>query len=239
MTAAVMQNSDKHNEACSVCRCGMHDYFALPEVIALLDELGKSGSFYVLLKKAVLLEWEQFDLVKHIDGRAACQDDARSFFVHRTAQYLAFPEALLNGAVYALEHAQQEGKNLIAEKYARMMRLSNPEEYRHLVKNNLEQSSPVKQQVLDEIYQILADQLILAGQVLPVTHQHARPDTTLTDHISSLDYFVAELVPFRLAALFDLVAALTDMTKQGHNPIVRTYVFTLRVMQAVKGEVEQ
>ncbi|MDY4523300.1 MAG: DUF4125 family protein [Atopobium sp.] len=235
MTLSVTRNPRNLQKNCSAYQYQIDDYFDFPEVTSLLNDLGKSRLFCTLLKKAVLLEWEQFDLVKSIDGRAACQDDARSFFIYRTAQYVAFPEVLLDGAVEALEHAQQNGKNLIAEKYARMMCLSSPEEYKRMVCGNLDQPSQVKKQVLDEIYQILKEQLLLAKQTLPVTHHHARPDTTLTNHISSLDYFIAELVPFRLGSLFSLVDALSDMTKRGHNPIVRTYIFTMRVMQAVEG----
>ncbi|WP_051353823.1 DUF4125 family protein [Atopobium fossor] len=238
-----MTASDRHyaaqdrDNSCTDCCIGQHqinDYFTIPEVIALLDELGKTKAFRTALEKTVSLEWKQFDQVKHIDGRAACQDDARSFFVYRTAQYLAFPEVLLTSALHTLELAQQDGRNLIEEKYARMMYLSNPQEYKCTGRSVVQQPSPVKKQVLDEIYQILKQQLTFAGEILPVTHGHARPDTTLTNQISSLDYFIAELVPFRLSMLFDLVNTLADMACHKCNPIARTYIFAMRVMQAVE-----
>ncbi|MBR6366550.1 MAG: DUF4125 family protein, partial [Lachnospiraceae bacterium] len=75
------------------------------------------------------LEWEAFDLVQNEGGRAGCQDDWETFSIMRRSQYETWPTELLESYLNDLLTAKAEGRNLITEKYGRMMESTAPKEY--------------------------------------------------------------------------------------------------------------
>ena len=75
------------------------------------------------------LEFRTFDKVQGIGGRAACQDDWETFSIMRRSQYLPWEEELLEQWLAAFQAAADAGRNLIMEKYARMMESTDPAEY--------------------------------------------------------------------------------------------------------------
>lgn len=81
------------------------------------------------VEQLVRLEFETFDSVQNMGGRAACQDDWETFSIMRRSQYLPWPEELLTQWLEAFRQAAAEGRNLITEKYARMMETTDPAEY--------------------------------------------------------------------------------------------------------------
>lgn len=88
------------------------------------------GSKEELIAKTVESEWKMFSSVSNIGGqKASCQEDYISFEVNRSSQFLSWPEAAIESYLSDLANAEKEGRNLCAEKYARMMRSTLPEEY--------------------------------------------------------------------------------------------------------------
>ena len=75
------------------------------------------------------LEWEAFDLTQNEGGRAGCQDDWETFSIMRRSQYETWPADLLESYLSDLLAAKAEGRNLITEKYGRMMESTAPAEY--------------------------------------------------------------------------------------------------------------
>lgn len=75
------------------------------------------------------LEFRTFDKVQGMGGRAACQDDWETFSIMRRSQYLPWEEELLEQWLAAFQAAADAGRNLIMEKYARMMESTDPAEY--------------------------------------------------------------------------------------------------------------
>lgn len=90
------------------------------------------GGRKTMVDKIVALEWKQFDRVKNEGGRADCQDDFETFSIMRKSQYLTWTPELLRSFYADLQQAEQTGWNLIMEKYARMMKSTNPEKYLEL-----------------------------------------------------------------------------------------------------------
>lgn len=43
-----------------------------------------------MVDEIVQLEWDFFQQVHHIDGRASCQDDFETFYLQRKSQFEAF-----------------------------------------------------------------------------------------------------------------------------------------------------
>lgn len=77
----------------------------------------------------VQLEWNAFGQVHNEGGRASCQDDFDTFRIMRKSQFLAWDSATLMAYLADLERAAQVGRNLVQEKYARMMASTAPDQY--------------------------------------------------------------------------------------------------------------
>lgn len=74
-------------------------------------------------------EFTQFDRVENEGGRAACQDNWPTFRAQRLSQFLTWPGPLLASYAADLRAADVAGRNLLTEKYARMMESTEPERY--------------------------------------------------------------------------------------------------------------
>ena len=81
------------------------------------------------IKDIVAEEWRQFQLVQNEGGRASCQDDFPEFRRQRESQFRAWPQQLLDSYYQDLLDAAQQGRNLLTEKYAYMMRETAPERF--------------------------------------------------------------------------------------------------------------
>ncbi|MBK9616174.1 MAG: DUF4125 family protein [Uliginosibacterium sp.] len=82
-----------------------------------------------MIDDIVQLEWQAFGTVQNEGGRASCQDNFETFEIMRKSQFLAWDVATLAAYYADLKTAAQLGRNLIQEKYARMMASTAPAEY--------------------------------------------------------------------------------------------------------------
>lgn len=214
-------------------RRGMRGLFSAPAVVGLLEGEGLDDAARETLERVVCLEWELFDGVRNAGGRASCQDDLRSFFSYRCAQYLAFPHEIVPRVLGELERAELEGRNVVREKYARMMAVTDPEAFGREWSSLLAPPSPVKSEALRQLRRLLVPALEEAAAALPVSHGHARPDESSAGHVSALDYLEAEVCSYSLGTIFALRDALRRQL--GHtNPIARSYVLSGRLHDATE-----
>lgn len=84
------------------------------------------------------LEWDQFQRTTNEGGRASCQGNLPMFRIMRRSQFLAWPAHLLRSYRADLEEANREGRNLVTEKYARMMESTVPDEYHRSIEPYLQ-----------------------------------------------------------------------------------------------------
>ncbi len=89
-----------------------------------------------LTEKITNLEWGMFHTVSNAGGKASCQEDPDTFLAMRKSQMMSWGENLLESYLADLEQAKRENRNLLSEKYARMMRYTHPGEY-ELLKDKL------------------------------------------------------------------------------------------------------
>lgn len=74
-------------------------------------------------------EFEAFDKVQNEGGRASCQNNWPTFKVMRMSQYMTWTEDMLLQYLYEFKTNFANGRNMIEEKYARMMESTAPLEY--------------------------------------------------------------------------------------------------------------
>lgn len=87
-----------------------------------------------LAEEITKLEWDQFQLTQNEGGRANCQGNWPTFHIMRVSQFLAWPLNLQESYKQDLERANSGGRNLITEKYARMMESTAPEIFERTIK---------------------------------------------------------------------------------------------------------
>ncbi|WP_018608574.1 DUF4125 family protein [Uliginosibacterium gangwonense] len=81
------------------------------------------------IDEIIALEWGFFDKVQNEGGRANCQDDFETFQIMRKSQFLCWDDATTESYLADLRDAKELGRNLIQEKYARMMASTAPSQY--------------------------------------------------------------------------------------------------------------
>ena len=152
-----------------------------------VKEMAEGISRMELVEKIVTLEWEQFDKVKNVGGRASCQDDWGTFSIMRKSQYLTWPAELLKSYYGDLQKAQEKGWNLITEKYARMMKSTAPQEYA-LLEKDLPVRSPERELIAEEIIKIQVAWMEEFAKQYPEMAINARSIHTYEDNTFNTSY---------------------------------------------------
>ena len=145
------------------------------------------GKYIELVDNIVALEWQQFDKVKNEGGRADCQDNFETFSIMRKSQYLTWTEELLQSFQQDLMIADQKGWNLIMEKYARMMKSTNPKQYQALALE-LPVISPERNNIQEEIIKIQVGWMEDFAKNYPKMAGNARSIRTSEDSAFNTSY---------------------------------------------------
>lgn len=172
-----------------------------------------------LICHIVSKEWTMFDKVHNCGGRACCQDDWGTFEVMRGSQIEAWPEVLLESYWKDLNQAESEGRNVLCEKYAYMMKRTYPEEY-EAIREHLPVPSTEKIWLTEWISTALtACQEELASrypclirQGRPVRQEDDRPGT-----VSFETYLRGELLTYSVETLRTYAAYIEKLGKDGKN----------------------
>ncbi len=140
-----------------------------------------------LIRKLIKLEWDAFDQVKNIGGRADCQDDWETFEIMRRSQYLTWTVPLLQSYIDDFENALSCGWNLIAEKYGRMMESTDPEGYL-AIEGQLSPISDEKRAIIEEIVKIQVGWMEECAARYPKAAANARSIHTYEDNLYNTSY---------------------------------------------------
>lgn len=176
------------------------------------------------------MEWEFFDAVQNIGGRAVCQDDPRTFRIMRESQLHAWNKETLKSYLTDLLRAKNEGRNPLAEKYGYMMAYTSPAEYASL-KGGLPPVPARKRKLIDELVSIqvtwqktLADTYPkLTGQGRPLRSAEDTPDDT-----SFETYLRGELATYSEQTLRQFLSYCKALKKQNRNLCRNILEYTVR-----------
>ncbi len=170
-------------------------------------------------------EWQQFQGVNNEGDRAACQGNWPTFHQMRLSQFLTWPHDAKISYLADLQQAAQQGRNLLTEKYARMMQSTDPDYYR----TNLEPYLPTLSTArIEQQERIIATQVAWAQDFancyprLGAAMRTLRTSDDTKDSTSFETYLRGELSTYsqRTLDLYDLM--VRDYAQAGENITVLT-----------------
>lgn len=165
------------------------------------------------------IEWEMFTNVNNADGKASCQMDRQTFLVMRTSQYAGWDEVLLASYLEDLRSAQHQGRNLMTEKYGRMMQTTFPEEYARIA-DFLPPLDPAAAERIEEIVTAHVQWKTALSEKYPHLGERGRPIRTRDDSAATTSmetYTRAELQTYSLKTLSLYHAATLKRLAEGRN----------------------
>lgn len=171
------------------------------------------------IEALVQLEWTLFQQTQNEGGRASYQDDWETFRTMRSGQAMGWSEEMVRAWTRDLEEAKSQGRNLVTEKYARMMAYTAPEAYWAL-----EPDLPPVPEESAALVRKLTDQLVawaeeaqaryprLCGSGRPI---HAREDGPYTTSLET--YHLGELLTLSLPTLLLFERYYREKAERGEN----------------------
>ncbi|WP_062200671.1 DUF4125 family protein [Demequina salsinemoris] len=180
-------------------------------------------------RQIVAHEWNQFQLVRGEDGRASCQDNPAEFEVQRLGQFMTWPMALLDSYAADLDAADAAGRNLLTEKYARMMEPTEPERYAAELAPHLPALSPERVAAQEEIVRVQVAWARDFHERYPALGAAMRVLTTAEDTLEATSfetYLRGELGTYSDATLARYRELIDDLVESDQNLTWRTLAYT-------------
>lgn len=128
-----------------------------------------------MISAIIGIEWDMFQHVNNIGGRASCQDDWETFEIMRKSQYENWTEDMLALYFDWVIKSQREGRNLIAEKYGRMMEYTEPQYYKAEIEPNIPPITEKMRIMIEEIVKILIPWEVEFSEKYPKLSRASRP----------------------------------------------------------------
>ena len=170
-----------------------------------------------LLRQVIGAEWEMFRTVNGTQY-VACQEDPQTFAGMRAAQFRAWSAEALRSYADDLAEAKAAGRNLLREKYIRMMRSTEPEGYEAL-RGELPEDTPERLALTEEIWQLLLPQTRALRERYPALMQGARPLLVSEEQgWSSVEgYQKSELLTCSARTLRALLTHIRALAREGRS----------------------
>lgn len=140
-----------------------------------------------LVNRIAKEEFEAFDKVKNVGGRADCQNDWPTFSIMRKSQYLTWNRVMLIQYLYDFTRELSLGHNLIEEKYGRMMESTAPAEY-ETMRDRFPVITPEKKAIIEQIVQMQVAWMEEFAAEYPALADNARSVHSSDDNIANTSY---------------------------------------------------
>ena len=183
------------------------------------NEMNGNGGDMDLAEIIIEGEWAMFQSVSNIGGRADCQDNRRTFEIMRRSQFRAWNREALESYALDLAVAVSEGRNLPAEKYARMMESTDPQRFSE-IKDTLPKLSEAAIQMIDRISGIHLAWNRECAEMYPALFANARPVESSEDAFgitSSETYWRGELATYSERTLKRYLEYALSAEEEGRN----------------------
>ncbi len=172
-----------------------------------------------LVETIIKTEFDAFDKVKNKGGRAECQDDFNTFNIMRKSQYILWSKEMLIQYLYEFTLSLNHGRNMIEEKYGRMMKYTAPEEY-DKIKDSFPAINVEKERIIDVIVAIQTNMMSDFAKRYPRLALNARSVSSDEDNLyntSSQTYLKGEISTYSDKMLELYGRFVADMQEQGKN----------------------
>lgn len=172
-----------------------------------------------MIEEIIKREWDFFQKVENIGGRASCQNDFETFFLQRKGQFEVFYPEVNASYLKDLKLYQDIGRNPIMEKYAYMMESTDPDYYQ-TIKEHLPPRSQEQMDIINSICSIEVSMREVFNETYPKLSQNARTTYTQDDtkeRTSFETYLRGELSTYSFDTLYLYGKMLTDMLKKKQN----------------------
>lgn len=178
----------------------------------------------MLVDRITELEFEAFDKVKNEGGRASCQNDWNTFSIMRKSQYMTWNRTMLLQYLYDFSTAYRNGRNLITEKYGRMMESTAPEEYEKL-KEHFPKIPADKKEIIEQIVSLQVSFMEDFAKEYPTLAGNARSIHSAEDqsyNTSYETYLRGEISTYSDKMLELYGRFLVSWAREGKNPVFAT-----------------
>lgn len=178
------------------------------------------GKDIKLIENIINLEWDMFQRVKNIGGRASCQDDYKTFTIMRRSQYENWTDEMLLCYYTYAASCEESGRNLLTEKYGRMMEYTDPHYYYEHVADHLPYVSEKNYRLIDEIVEIMVGWGKELARQYPKLSSTGRPVSADGDSAgctSQETYERGELATYPTELLELYAAYLKQLKAQGRS----------------------
>lgn len=169
-----------------------------------------------LMRYILEIEWNMFSEVQNKGGRAECQNDYRTFSIMRLAQMETWSQDVLASYFLDLLEAKEQERNLMTEKYARMMEKTYPKEYESIKKflpEITEKTKSLAQAVVD-IYTILEKEMSIQYPKLRKQGRNSKLEGNLEGLVSVEYYQYCEMLTYSERTLQLLLERIGEQPKK-------------------------
>lgn len=184
------------------------------------------------IKRLVSLEWSYFTSVHNKNGRAACQDNQKTFSVMRVAQASNWSKELVDCWVRDLIAFKQQNRNPMTEKYARMEQGVDPDSYAE-IELYLPEVSPEVEGLSASIAHQMGVWSDEFSRQYPSVAKLGRPSYSEDDslgRISTETYCRCELMSFSVQTLRMYNSLVKRYLENGMNFYTRTLATTVELL---------
>jgi hypothetical protein len=183
-----------------------------------------------LIAEIVAIEWRMFQSVPNIGGRASCQDDLATFKIMRSSQAASWSEVTLESYLNDLKDAENVSRNLLTEKYARMMKFTSPTEYAR-IEHLLPPVDPEAFNLADKIVAIVLEWAKELSERFPNIMKTGRPIYSSEDTVFSTSletYLRGELLTYSRRTLELYLANVLKQKSENINGSEITLAYTMK-----------
>lgn len=153
-----------------------------------------------LIEEIIYLEWEMMISITAIDDPEGCREDPVTFRIMRTSQHFIWSEDTLLSLLADLKLAQSQKVNMVAERYAHMMKITHPDEYEK-IKDDLRPVSDEAGKLVEAVMQAFSEWNTEVDRKYPNIRSFGRPATENGTWTSGDTYLRGELFTYSAETL--------------------------------------